>query len=103
MLVVVVGAEADSARALRDAGAEILVADEDRAAALADLGRRGITSLFLEGGPTLAGAFAAAGEVDESRVFVAPRACSAARGAPRPPSTAGAERRRLIETRFKEW
>ena len=53
------------------AGAEILVAD-GIAAALADLGRRGITSLFLEGGPTLAAAFAAAGEIDESRVFVAP-------------------------------
>ena len=61
----------------RDAGAEI---DRRRrrdpaervAAALAELGRRGITSLFLEGGATLAAAFAAAGEIDEARVFVAP-------------------------------
>ena len=43
-----------------------------RPAALAELGRRDITSLFLEGGPTLAAAFAAAGEIDEARVFVAP-------------------------------
>ena len=50
----------------RAAGAEILVAggatETDRiASALADLGRRDITSLFLEGGRTLAAAFLAAG------------------------------------------
>ena len=56
---------------MREAGAEILVAD-GIAAALAELGRRGITSLFLEGGQTLAAAFADAGEIDEARVFVAP-------------------------------
>ncbi len=42
------------------AGAEVLVADGIEAA-LAELGRRGITSLFLEGGQTLAAAFADAG------------------------------------------
>ena len=42
------------------------------AAALAELGRRGITSLLLEGGPTLAGAFLDAGEIDELRLFIAP-------------------------------
>ena len=41
-------------------------------AALADLGRRGITSLFLEGGRTLASAFVAADQLDESRTFIAP-------------------------------
>ena len=40
--------------------------------ALSDLGRRGLTSLFLEGGKTLAVAFAAADQLDESRTFVAP-------------------------------
>ena len=40
--------------------------------ALAELGRRGITSLFLEGGPTLASAFQSADQLDEARTFVAP-------------------------------
>jgi diaminohydroxyphosphoribosylaminopyrimidine deaminase/5-amino-6-(5-phosphoribosylamino)uracil reductase len=78
-LIVVVGPDADPARlgALRDSGAEVLLAGGGTPAervqtALADLGRRGITSLFLEGGRTLASAFAASGNVDESRVFVAP-------------------------------
>jgi diaminohydroxyphosphoribosylaminopyrimidine deaminase/5-amino-6-(5-phosphoribosylamino)uracil reductase len=78
-VLVVSSPDADPARtaALRDAGAEILIATgetpADRVtAALADLGRRGITSLFLEGGRTLAAAFAAADQLDESRTFVAP-------------------------------
>jgi diaminohydroxyphosphoribosylaminopyrimidine deaminase/5-amino-6-(5-phosphoribosylamino)uracil reductase len=69
-VLVVVGSEAD-ASALRDAGAEVLVAD-GIPAALADLGRRGITSLFLEGGRTLASAFLEAEQIDEARTFVAP-------------------------------
>ena len=97
-LLAVVGPEADAA-ALRDAGAEILVA-EGIASALADLGRRGVTSLFLEGGPTLAGAFAAAGEIDESRVFVAPVLLGG--GERLTALDAGAEDT-LIETRFREW
>jgi diaminohydroxyphosphoribosylaminopyrimidine deaminase/5-amino-6-(5-phosphoribosylamino)uracil reductase len=40
--------------------------------ALDQLGSSGITSLLLEGGPRLAGAFLDAGEVDEVRLFVAP-------------------------------
>ncbi|AWB95961.1 bifunctional diaminohydroxyphosphoribosylaminopyrimidine deaminase/5-amino-6-(5-phosphoribosylamino)uracil reductase RibD [Agromyces badenianii] len=39
---------------------------------LAELARRGIRSLFIEGGPTLASAFIAAGLVDELLVYVAP-------------------------------
>jgi diaminohydroxyphosphoribosylaminopyrimidine deaminase/5-amino-6-(5-phosphoribosylamino)uracil reductase len=69
-LLVVVAPEADASH-LREAGAEILVAD-GILAALADLGRRDITSLFLEGGPALASAFQAAGQLDETRTFVAP-------------------------------
>jgi diaminohydroxyphosphoribosylaminopyrimidine deaminase/5-amino-6-(5-phosphoribosylamino)uracil reductase len=70
-------ADRDRTGALREAGAEILATagstPADRiAAALAELGRRGATSLFLEGGRTLAAAFAAAGQIDESRTFVAP-------------------------------
>jgi diaminohydroxyphosphoribosylaminopyrimidine deaminase / 5-amino-6-(5-phosphoribosylamino)uracil reductase len=106
-LLVVTSPEADAARAraLRDAGAEILVASgaapADRvASALADLGRRGVTSLFLEGGRTLAAAFLAAGQIDASRTFVAPvllggrqgarGAGPAAAGGPPPLPAAGA-------------
>ncbi len=78
-LIVVTSPDADGVRvsALRDAGAEIAVAAGESAAdrvgaALAELGRRGVQSLMLEGGPTLAGAFLDAGELDELRVFVAP-------------------------------
>jgi len=72
-VLVVVGQDADSARtaALRDAGVEVLVADRIDAA-LSEFGRRGITSLFLEGGRTLAAAFLAMGAIDESRTFIAP-------------------------------
>jgi diaminohydroxyphosphoribosylaminopyrimidine deaminase/5-amino-6-(5-phosphoribosylamino)uracil reductase len=72
-VLVVVSQDADSDRlaALRDVGAETLVADGIDAA-LFDLGRRSITSLFLEGGRTLAAAFLAADAIDEARTFVAP-------------------------------
>lgn len=57
--------------ALGHAGAETLAAP-DIESALRALGRRGITSLFLEGGRTLASSFLAAGQIDESRTFIAP-------------------------------
>ena len=106
-MIVVASAGADLARvsALRERGAEIVIADgptrESRIeAALADLGRRGITSLFLEGGPTLAAAFADAGEIDEARVFIAPILLGrVARHAALDPSAGDT----LIETRFREW
>ena len=44
----------------------------DLAADLEELQRRGIRSLFIEGGPTLASAFIAAGLVDELLVYLAP-------------------------------
>jgi diaminohydroxyphosphoribosylaminopyrimidine deaminase/5-amino-6-(5-phosphoribosylamino)uracil reductase len=97
-VLVVVGPEADAA-ALRDAGAEILVAD-GISAALADLGRRGVTSLFLEGGRTLAAAFVAAGEVDEARVFVAPLLLG---GGERLVGLDSGAEDTLITTRFREW
>src|SRR5215470_2221900 len=63
--------------ALEVAGADVLVAtgpnEPERVRnALAQLGASGITSILLEGGPHLAGAFLDAGEVDEIRLFVAP-------------------------------
>jgi diaminohydroxyphosphoribosylaminopyrimidine deaminase/5-amino-6-(5-phosphoribosylamino)uracil reductase len=106
-VLVVAGSEADAGRAaaLRGAGVEVLLvagrspADRIRPA-LAELGRREIASLFLEGGRTLAAAFADAGEVDEARVFVAPvllagskRLCALDPGAPDT----------LIATRLREW
>ena len=63
--------------ALEVAGAEIVVAtganEPERVRnALVQLGAAGVTSILLEGGPHLAGAFLDAGEVDEIRLFVAP-------------------------------
>ncbi|HEY6732143.1 MAG TPA: bifunctional diaminohydroxyphosphoribosylaminopyrimidine deaminase/5-amino-6-(5-phosphoribosylamino)uracil reductase RibD [Solirubrobacterales bacterium] len=57
--------------ALGHAGAETIAA-ADVESALRTLGRRGITSLFLEGGRTLASAFASSDLLDESRTFIAP-------------------------------
>ena len=58
-------------------GADVLVAPGENEtarvrSALAQLGDAGITSILLEGGPHLSGAFLDAGEIDEMRVFVAP-------------------------------
>jgi diaminohydroxyphosphoribosylaminopyrimidine deaminase/5-amino-6-(5-phosphoribosylamino)uracil reductase len=100
-VLVVVSQDADPARlsALRDAGAETIVADYIDGA-LSDLGRRAITGLFLEGGRTLAGAFASAGQIDEARVFVAPVLL----GGDERLSASGADADdTLIATRFKEW
>ncbi|MFL5908013.1 MAG: bifunctional diaminohydroxyphosphoribosylaminopyrimidine deaminase/5-amino-6-(5-phosphoribosylamino)uracil reductase RibD [Solirubrobacterales bacterium] len=84
-LIVVCAPEAASARrdGLERAGAEVIVAPGrgDRArleAALAELGRREIQDLLVEGGPTLAGALFDAGEIDQVRVFIAPLLVGAA-------------------------
>jgi diaminohydroxyphosphoribosylaminopyrimidine deaminase / 5-amino-6-(5-phosphoribosylamino)uracil reductase len=100
-VLVVVSPDAGSAKvaALRDAGVEILVAD-GIAAALSELGRRDVTSLFLEGGRTLAAAFAEAGEIDEARVFVAPVLLGGSRRID--PLDPGVDDT-LVETRFREW
>jgi diaminohydroxyphosphoribosylaminopyrimidine deaminase/5-amino-6-(5-phosphoribosylamino)uracil reductase len=120
-VLVVVSPDADTerTRTLADAGAETLVADgqssADRIAiALADLGRRGVTSLFLEGGPTLAAAFQAADQLDEARAFVAPILLGGVDS--RAGGVSGSARRSalstqtemvgedtLIAARFKEW
>jgi diaminohydroxyphosphoribosylaminopyrimidine deaminase / 5-amino-6-(5-phosphoribosylamino)uracil reductase len=97
-VLVVTEPGADPARvgALQAAGAEILVAGgaapADRvASALADLGRRGLTSLFLEGGRALAAAFIAADRLDESRTFVAPVLLGQADSDPRAGGAGGEE------------
>jgi diaminohydroxyphosphoribosylaminopyrimidine deaminase/5-amino-6-(5-phosphoribosylamino)uracil reductase len=66
-----------AADALEVAGAEVIVATGENEPArvrnaLAQLGALGVTSILLEGGPHLAGAFLDAGEVDDLRLFVAP-------------------------------
>jgi diaminohydroxyphosphoribosylaminopyrimidine deaminase/5-amino-6-(5-phosphoribosylamino)uracil reductase len=64
-------APTDRTSALQNAGAEIIIAT-DIDSALRELGRREVTSLFLEGGRTLASSFLSADQVDESRTFIAP-------------------------------
>jgi diaminohydroxyphosphoribosylaminopyrimidine deaminase/5-amino-6-(5-phosphoribosylamino)uracil reductase len=71
LVVIAPDAPGDRVSGLQNAGAEVLVATSIEAA-LAELGRRNITSLFLEGGKTLASAFLSADQIDESRTFVAP-------------------------------
>lgn len=63
--------------ALRNSGVEVIVTSGQNEAArvlaaLDELGSRGVQSLLLEGGPHLAGVFLEAGEIDETRMFVAP-------------------------------
>jgi diaminohydroxyphosphoribosylaminopyrimidine deaminase/5-amino-6-(5-phosphoribosylamino)uracil reductase len=58
-------------------GAEVIVAPGENEtarvrSALQQLGASGVSSILLEGGPHLAGAFLDAGEIDELRLFVAP-------------------------------
>jgi diaminohydroxyphosphoribosylaminopyrimidine deaminase/5-amino-6-(5-phosphoribosylamino)uracil reductase len=86
-LTVVVSRAAPRAEvaALEAAGVEVVVATggnepERVRSALTQLGTSGITSLMLEGGPRLAGAFLDAGEIDDLRIFIAPRLLGA-RGA----------------------
>ncbi|MET0558795.1 MAG: bifunctional diaminohydroxyphosphoribosylaminopyrimidine deaminase/5-amino-6-(5-phosphoribosylamino)uracil reductase RibD [Solirubrobacterales bacterium] len=138
-VLVITAPDPDPARAdaLRQAGAELLTASGDTHAerinsALTQLGGREVTSLFLEGGRSLATAFAAADAIDESRTFVAPtllatvasRAGGAgaggaedalARSAPPAPASGPARLQALstssepvgddllITARFKEW
>ncbi len=99
LVVVSQDADADKRAALRDAGAEIIVAD-GIGAALSDLGRRDITSLLLEGGRTLAAAFAEADEIDGSRTFLAPILLAGGR---RVSSVEPGAEDTLITARFKEW
>ena len=77
---VIVVASPDAPReridALRGAGADVLSVEGSPAervqGTLAELGRRGMSSLLVEGGAGLAGSFVDAGEIDELRLFIAP-------------------------------
>ncbi len=50
----------------------IRITGHDPAAAIAELGRRGIRHVFVEGGPTIVSALVAAGLVDEVVAYLAP-------------------------------
>jgi diaminohydroxyphosphoribosylaminopyrimidine deaminase/5-amino-6-(5-phosphoribosylamino)uracil reductase len=63
--------------ALTGQGAEVIVATGENEtarvrSALSQLGAQGISSILLEGGPHLAGAFLDAGEIDALCLFIAP-------------------------------
>jgi diaminohydroxyphosphoribosylaminopyrimidine deaminase/5-amino-6-(5-phosphoribosylamino)uracil reductase len=78
-LIVVVSRAAPRAAidVLETHGAEVIVAPGENetarvVSALDQLGPLGISSIMLEGGPHLGGAFLDAGEIDEIRLFLAP-------------------------------
>ncbi len=76
-VVVSRAARRSAIEALGMAGADVVVATGENEparvrSALDQLGSQGITSILLEGGPHLAGAFLDAGEIDEVRLFLAP-------------------------------
>ncbi len=120
-LTVVVGRAAPrtATDALEIAGADVIVATGEHEparirSALDQLGAAGITSVLLEGGPHLAGAFLDAGEIDQLALFIAPVLLggSAARdpaggrgrrahlgGCARPHPGDGADRRRCADLR----
>jgi diaminohydroxyphosphoribosylaminopyrimidine deaminase / 5-amino-6-(5-phosphoribosylamino)uracil reductase len=77
-LVVVTTASTEREIELTEAGCEVLrVAAVDGRpdvdAVLAELGRRGVTNVMVEGGSTVLGSFLDAGALDEVHVFIAPR------------------------------
>ena len=61
-----------TARVLDDAAETLLLATHDVRSVLATLYDRGVRSVLLEGGPTLAGAFVRAGAVDRVLAYLAP-------------------------------
>jgi diaminohydroxyphosphoribosylaminopyrimidine deaminase/5-amino-6-(5-phosphoribosylamino)uracil reductase len=71
LVVATPDAPSDRISALREAGADV-IQTTGLEPALRELGARNITSLFLEGGKTLATSFLSADLIDESRTFIAP-------------------------------
>ncbi len=78
-VIVIAGpaAEPKQVDPLTNAGVEVIVCGGEGAQrigpALNELGARNLTSMMLEGGATLVGAFLDAGALDELRLFVAPK------------------------------
>lgn len=110
LIVTAPDAPGDRVAALRDAGAEAIVAT-DLESALRELGRREVTSLFLEGGRTLASSFLSSDLIDESRTFVAPMLIGGSEKSGEPTERVVALESSseqvgedvLITARFKEW
>lgn len=92
VIVVTTGRAAPEARAALEArGVDVLVADGpdgrvDLGSLLAELGRRGVLSLLVEGGGAVHGSFLDAGLIDKVMVFVGPRIV----GGPAPAPVGGA-------------
>ena len=77
MLVCSRAAKRTATDGLRNADIDVIVCTGQNeaarvASALDELGARGVQSMLLEGGPHLAGVFLEAGEIDETRMFIAP-------------------------------
>jgi diaminohydroxyphosphoribosylaminopyrimidine deaminase / 5-amino-6-(5-phosphoribosylamino)uracil reductase len=75
-LITTEDAPAERVAALERAGAEVIRCAGERVdrvrAGLDELAKRDVAALLLEGGPTLAGAFNDAGEIDALSLYVAP-------------------------------
>ncbi|MFL6061196.1 MAG: bifunctional diaminohydroxyphosphoribosylaminopyrimidine deaminase/5-amino-6-(5-phosphoribosylamino)uracil reductase RibD [Marmoricola sp.] len=69
------------ARVLDDAAQTLHLQTRDVAAAVVELHEAGVQHVFLEGGPTVAAAFLAAGLVDEVVAYVAPKLLGSGRSA----------------------
>jgi diaminohydroxyphosphoribosylaminopyrimidine deaminase/5-amino-6-(5-phosphoribosylamino)uracil reductase len=110
LVVTAPDAPGDRVAALVGAGAEIIAA-ADVESTLRELGHREVTSLFLEGGRTLASAFASTGQIDECRTFIAPMLIGGSesggdateRLVALETSTELVGEDTLITARFKEW
>lgn len=88
--------------ATADAG-PIIVTREDIPATLAELARRDVVSLLVEGGPTLHRAFWDAGVVDRVQVVETPVMLGGGVAAFRPPAPVDAETRRIGDDLLIEW
>jgi diaminohydroxyphosphoribosylaminopyrimidine deaminase/5-amino-6-(5-phosphoribosylamino)uracil reductase len=110
LIITAPDAPTDRTTALEEAGAEVVGAP-DLELALREIGRREVTSLFLEGGQTLASSFITADQIDESRTFIAPMLLggsekggeAAARLVALESTTEQVGEDVLVRARFKEW
>jgi diaminohydroxyphosphoribosylaminopyrimidine deaminase/5-amino-6-(5-phosphoribosylamino)uracil reductase len=104
VLVYTAGVDGERAAALGERGAELVGGDLDPASVLRDLARRGVRSVLVEGGGTVAATFYEAACWDRIVAFVAPRLIGG-RGAPTALDGSGvaslADARRLERVRYR--